>query len=72
MFCNYWFFNYGFKFQNYICNGSHYLTILCLNISVIAIIVVKNVDYHCTIHDINKSEAINLLENPALENCGYM
>ena len=34
--------------------------------------VVKNVDYHCTIHDINKSEAINLLENPALENCGYI
>ena len=36
---------------------------LCLNISGIAIITVKNVDYCCIIHNISKSGAINLLEN---------
>ena len=39
------------------------------NISNIAIITVKNVDYCCIIHNISKSEAINLLENSVFENC---
>ena len=44
---------------------------LCLNISDIAIITVKNVDYHCIIYNISKSEAINLLENSVLKDRGY-
>ena len=32
----YWFFQYGFKFQNSVCNDFHDLTFLCLNISNIA------------------------------------
>ena len=59
--CHYWFLNYGFKIQDPACNGFHDLTILCLNISDIAIITDKNVDYSCIIHDINKSEVINIL-----------
>ena len=35
-----------------ICNGCHDLSMLCLNISNIAIITIKNVDYHCIIHNI--------------------
>ena len=58
--CHYWFFDHGFEFQDYICNGCHNLTLLCLNISGIAIILVKNNDYCCIIHVINKSEALNL------------
>ena len=41
------------------------LTILTVNISNIAIITVKNVDYCSIIHNISKSEAISLLENAA-------
>ena len=48
MVCHYWFYNHGFKFQESVCNGSHNL-ILCLNISNIAIVTVKNVDYCCII-----------------------
>ena len=44
---------------------------LCLDISDIAIITVKNVGYRCIIHNISKSEAVNLLENSVLEDCGY-
>ena len=57
------FFNHGLKFQDYVCNGCHDLTILSVNMSDIAIITVKNVDYRCIIHNIIKSEAINLLKN---------
>ena len=48
------------------------LTILCLNISDIAIITVKNVGYRCIIRNISKSEAINLLESAVLEKRGYI
>ena len=53
-------------------NGCYDLRMLCLNISNIAIITVKGVDYPCIIHDISKYEAIHLLENPVLEDCGYI
>ena len=59
MICHYWFFNHGFKFQNSVCNGCHDLTMLRLNISDTTIITVKIVDYHCIIHNITTSGAIN-------------
>ena len=62
MICHYWFFNHGFKFQDHVCNDCHDLTMLCLNITDIAIITFKNVDYCCIMYNINKSEAINLFK----------
>ena len=58
MICDYFFFNHGLEFQYSVCNSCHDLSMLCLNISDIAIITVKNVDYCCIIHNISKSEAI--------------
>ena len=72
MICHYWFFNHGFKFQDYVCNGCHDLSMLTVNISDVAIITVKNVDYCCIIHKISKSEAIDLLKNSLLEDRGYL
>ena len=66
------FFNHGFKFQDSVCNGCHNLTMLCLNISNFTIITVKNAGYCCIIHNISKSEAINLIESTVLENRGYI
>ena len=43
--CCCWLFNHGFKFQD-LFNGFHDLTMLCLNISDIAVIKVKGVDCH--------------------------
>ena len=51
MICRYWFFNHGFEFQDYVCNGCHDLTMFIVNISDIAIITLKNVDYRCIIHN---------------------
>ena len=72
MIYHYCFCNHGFEFQDYVCNGCNDLIMLCLNISNITIITVKNIDYQCTIHNISKSEAINLLKSAALQNCGYL
>ena len=72
MICHYFFFNHGFKFQDYVCNGCHDLTRLSVNISNIAVTTVKNVDYRCIIYNISKSEAINLLKNSVLENRRYI
>ena len=69
MICHYWFFNHGFNFQGYVC---HDLTMLSVNKSDIPIITVKNVDYCFVIQNVRKSEAINLLENFVLEDCGYI
>ena len=58
MICHYRFFNHALKFQDHVRNDCHDLTILYLNISDIAIITVKNINYHCVMYNINKSEAI--------------
>ena len=54
---HYWSFNHGFQFQDSVCNSCHNLMILCLNVSNIAIITVKVVDYHYITRDMSKSEA---------------
>ena len=69
---HYWFFNHIFIFQDSVCTGCHDLTMLNVNISNIAIITIKNVDYCCIIHNISKSEAINLLKNSVLDDRGYI
>ena len=43
---------------------------LSVNISDIVIIAIKNVDYHCIIHN-TKFEVNNLLGISVLEDCGY-
>ena len=70
---HYWFFNHGFKFQDSVCSGCYDLTIFSLNlVGDIAIITVKNIDYCCIIHNINKSETINLSKTLIYQDCGYI
>ena len=71
---HYWFFNHGFNFQDYVCHDCHDLAFVMLigNVTDIAIITVKNVDYHCIFHNISKSEAINLLKISVLADRGYV
>lgn len=45
---------------------------LCVNISDIAFISFKIVDYCRIIHDIDKSEVIHLLEKSVLKDRGYI
>ena len=61
----------GVKFQHFICNGCHDLTILCPSLSNVAIITGKGIDF-CFILDITKSKAFYLLEDSVLEDRGYI
>ena len=72
MVCHCWIFNHGFIFRDSVCNGCDDLKMLSINVSDIAIITVKDVDYCYVIYDINKSKAINLLEKSMLEDRGYI
>ena len=51
------FFHNWFKFQDYFCNESRNMMMLCHNINDIAVIIVKDVDYCCIFYDISNSEA---------------
>ena len=67
--CHYCIFNHGSKFQDFVCNGCHNLTMS----SNIAIITVKNIDFRCIIHKIhNKSEGITLSKKSVFENREYL
>ena len=52
---------FGLNF-NILCNVCHDFTILIVNISDISIVIVKDVDYNCVIHDISRSEANDLFK----------
>ena len=45
---------------------------LSVNVSIIAVITVKNVNYRSIVHFISKSEAINLSKSYVLEDPGYI
>ena len=65
--CQYWYFlSKGFKFQLYVCNRSHNLLMMSMNLSNIYILSIKNADYRCIISGTSKGEAINLLQNTDL------
>ena len=67
MICHYCYFNHGLRFQDSVCNGCYDSIIVCLNLSDIAIITVKKVDYCSIINNIIKSGEIMLLRNSVLD-----
>ena len=60
------FLNYIFKFQPNVCNRCHDLLMISINLIDIAILNIKDSDYHCIISLISKNEAINLMQNADL------
>ena len=66
--CHYWYFlNKDFKFQPNIADSRcHDLLMMSMNLSDIAILNIKSVDYHCIISRISKNEAINVMQNANL------
>ena len=60
--CHYWYFlNKGLKFK--LCNKCHNLLMISMNLIYIYILNIKNIDYHCIVNGISKSEVIKLLQN---------
>ena len=61
--CNWCFSNKWFKFQPNACNRGHGLLMMSMNLSLIAILNIKNAYCCCIIRGTSKNETINLLEN---------
>ena len=68
MLCHYWYFeDVGYKFQPYLCNGCHAVSMMVYELKNIAILNAKGVEYRCILWCISSDEAVNRLNNSALE-----
>ena len=66
-FCYYWYFlDKGFKFQSDVYNGCYDVLMKSTSLSNITILNSNATDYCCIISQINKNEAVNLLQKDAL------
>ena len=65
--CHYWYFlNFSFEFEPNVCNRSHDLLMISMNLSNISILNIKSSDYCCIISVISKNEAISVMQNAVL------
>ena len=73
MICHYWYFkDIGYKYEPYVCNGCHDLSVMAYELKNIAIQNVKGVDNRCILWNMTKSDAVNLLNNSVLDNKGVL
>ena len=73
MLCQFWYFkDLGYKFQPYLFNGCHTVSMMAYKLKNIAIINAKDVDYRCILWGISKDEAPNKLKNSVLEDKGVL
>ena len=71
MLCHYWYFkDVGYKFQPYVCNGCHAVSMVTYELKNIVILNAKSVDYRCILWSISKNDAINRLNNFVLKDKG--
>ena len=72
MICNYCYFKDGFKYQPYVCNACHDLSMTVQNLSDFFILSIKNVDYRVYISGVDKKAAVFILNNSNLNNKGVL
>ena len=72
MIFHYWYFSDGLKYQPYVCNGYHDLSMTVQNLSNFFIVTVKNIDYRVYIADVDKKAVIYLLNNSILSDKGVL
>ena len=73
MICHYWCFkDIGYKYEPYVCNKCHGLSMMAYELKNIAILNVNGVDYRCVLWNMTKNEAINVLNNYWLDDKGAL
>ena len=73
MICHYWYFkDIGFKYQPYVCNKCHDLSVVVQGLKGLMMLKIKGVDYKCYVFNMSKKEAIKLLNNSQLDNKGVL
>ena len=73
MICHYWYFkDIGYKYEPYVCNRSHDLSMVVYDLNNFMILNIKGVDYRCYTLNMSKNDAINLVNNSVLDNKGVL
>ena len=73
MLCHYWYFkDFGFKFERYVCNKCHNVLMTAYKLENIAILSVKRIDFRCILWHISRDEAVNRLNDSVLEDEGVL
>ena len=73
MICHYWYFNdIGYKYEPHVCNKCPDLLMVVYDLKNFMILNIKGVDYRCYVFNMSRSDAINLLNNPWLDNKGVL
>ena len=68
MICHYWHFkDIGYKFQPYVCNKCHDVSMMVYDLDNFLILNIKGVDYRCFMCNMSKNIAIKLLNNSKLD-----
>ena len=68
MICHYWHFkDIGYKFQPYVCNKCHDVSMMVYDLDNFLILNMKGVDYRCFMCNMSKNTAIKLLNNSKLD-----
>ena len=61
MICNYWYFlDIGYKYEQYVCNGCHDLSINVYDLDDFMILDIKGVDYRCFVPNMCKNDGIKI------------
>ena len=73
MLCHYWCFkDTGYKFQPYVCNGCHGVSMVTYELKNVAILNPKDLDYRCILQGISKNDVVDRLNISVLEDKGVL
>ena len=72
MVCNHYYFLKKFDYQPYVCNECHDFSMTVMNLSDFFLLTIKGVDYRVYISNINKKEAVNILNIFLLDDKGVL
>ena len=71
--CHYWFFkDIGFKFDEHVCNGCHYLLTMAYSLKNIAVLSAKGATFRCLLMGTSKNEALKKLNNSVTYDRGVL
>ena len=73
MICHYWYFrNIGYKYEPYVCNGCHDLSMVVYDLNDLMILNIKGNNYRCYVFNMSKNYGITVLNNSVLDNKGVL
>ena len=72
--CHYWLFlkNFGFKFEEHVCNKCHDLLTMAHSLKDIAILSAKGDTFRCILMSVSKNEALKRLNNSVTHDRGVL